>query len=82
MNLTRVQNTQNTKHIIILNIEYTKTDINDLENDRFAFHSSSLFKHAFTRDADQTHVTKRGHFRTQFLMFKQQKTKFAVKYYW
>lgn len=62
MILTYAQNTQNTKHILILNIVHSKTDINELENDRFAFHSSSLFKHAFTGDADQMRVTKCGHF--------------------
>jgi len=66
--LTCAQNTQNTKHILILYSAHSRTDINELGNDRFAFHSSSLFKHAFTGVAPRTHVTKCDNFFTQFLI--------------
>ena len=68
--LNRSKIAQITKPITILNSKQATTIKNELENDRFAFQSSSLFKHAFIRNRDETRVTKRGHFLAPFPMFK------------
>lgn len=65
---------QITQPITILNSEQATTIKNELENDRFAFQSSSLFKHAFIRNRDKTRHKSRPFF-SPLSEFQKSKTK-------